>query len=41
MLVARHRRLLELFARELIAAGATARVITADLSDTDAVPALG
>jgi short-subunit dehydrogenase len=40
VLVARRREPLELFARELTDAGASAHVITADLADTDAVPAL-
>jgi short-subunit dehydrogenase len=40
VLVARRRERLELFARELTRAGASAHVITADLADTDAVPAL-
>lgn len=40
VLVARRRRPLETFARELAGAGASAHVITADLADTDAVPAL-
>ena len=40
VLVARSRQPLELLARELAGAGATAHVITADLADTDAVPAL-
>jgi NAD(P)-dependent dehydrogenase (short-subunit alcohol dehydrogenase family) len=40
ILVARHRESLDLLARDLASAGATAHVITADLSDTDAVPAL-
>jgi short-subunit dehydrogenase len=39
-LVGRRRRPLELLASELAGTGATAHVITADLSDTDAVPAL-
>lgn len=37
VLVARRREALELFAKEL---GVTAHIITADLADTDAVPAL-
>jgi short-subunit dehydrogenase len=40
VLVARRRPPLELLARELTGAGASAYVITADLADTDAVPAL-
>jgi short-subunit dehydrogenase len=40
VLVARHRPPLELFARGLAGVGASAHVITADLADTDAVPAL-
>lgn len=40
VLVARRREPLELFARELSGAGASAHVVTADLADTDAVPAL-
>jgi short-subunit dehydrogenase len=40
ILVARHREPNEALARELVGAGATAHVITADLADTDAVPAL-
>jgi short-subunit dehydrogenase len=40
VLVARRRQPLELFAQELTGAGATVHVITADLADTDAVPAL-
>jgi short-subunit dehydrogenase len=40
VLVARRREPLELFAQELTGAGASAHVITADLADTDAVPAL-
>jgi short-subunit dehydrogenase len=40
MLVARRREPLELLARELAGKGATAHVVTADLADTDAVPAL-
>jgi short-subunit dehydrogenase len=40
VLVARRRQPLELLARELADAGASAHVITADLADTDAVPAL-
>lgn len=40
VLVARRRQPLETFARELTGAGASAHVITADLADTDAVPAL-
>lgn len=40
VLVARRREPLELLARELAGAGAIAHVITADLADTDAVPAL-
>ena len=39
-LVARHPEPLERMARELTSAGATAQAITADLSDTDAVPRL-
>jgi short-subunit dehydrogenase len=40
VLVGRRRQPLELFARELTGAGASTHVVTADLSDTDAVPAL-
>jgi short-subunit dehydrogenase len=40
VLVARHRPSLDLFAQELTDTGASAHVITADLADTDAVPAL-
>jgi short-subunit dehydrogenase len=40
VLIARRRQPLELFARELAGTGASAHVITADLADTDAVPAL-
>jgi short-subunit dehydrogenase len=40
VLVARRRQPLESLAGELASAGATAHVITADLADTDAVPAL-
>jgi short-subunit dehydrogenase len=40
ILVARRREPLDLLARDLASAGATAHVITADLSDTDAIPAL-
>jgi short-subunit dehydrogenase len=40
ILVARRREPLDLLAKELANPGATAHVITADLSDTDAVPAL-
>lgn len=40
VLVARRQEPLELFAKDLIGAGATAHVITADLSDTNAIPAL-
>ena len=40
VLVARRREPLEAFARELAGTGASAHVITADLADTDAVPAL-
>ena len=40
VLVARNREPLEEFAGELTDAGASAHVITADLADTDAVPAL-
>jgi short-subunit dehydrogenase len=40
VLVARRREPLELFARELTGAGAGVHVITANLADTDAVPAL-
>lgn len=40
VLVARRRQALELFAQGLASAGVTAHVITADLADTDAVPAL-
>jgi short-subunit dehydrogenase len=40
VLVARRREPLDLLAKDLASAGATAHVITADLSDTDAVPAL-
>jgi short-subunit dehydrogenase len=40
VLVGRRRQPLELFARELTDAGANAHVVTADLADTGAVPAL-
>lgn len=40
VLVARRRQPLDLFAQDLTGAGASAHVITADLADTDAVPAL-
>jgi short-subunit dehydrogenase len=40
VLVARRRQPLDLFAQDLADAGASAHVITADLADTDAVPAL-
>jgi short-subunit dehydrogenase len=40
VLVGRRREPLELSARELTDAGASARVITADLADTEAVPTL-
>jgi len=40
ILVARRREPLEQLAKDLASAGATAHVITADLSDTDAIPAL-
>ncbi len=40
ILVARRREPLDLLAKDLASAGATAHVITADLSDTDAVPSL-
>src|SRR5262245_31056357 len=40
ILVARRRQPLDLLAKDLASTGATAHVITADLSDTDAVPAL-
>ena len=40
ILVARRREPLALLAKDLTSAGVTAHVITADLSDTDAVPAL-
>ncbi len=40
ILVARRREPLDLLAKDLASVGATAHVITADLSDTDAVPAL-
>jgi short-subunit dehydrogenase len=40
VLVARRRQTLELFAGALTSTGGSAQVITADLSDTDAVPAL-
>jgi short-subunit dehydrogenase len=40
VLVARSRQPLESFAQELTAAGATAQVVTADLADIDAIPAL-
>jgi short-subunit dehydrogenase len=40
VLVARRRELLEQLAGELISAGATVHVIPADLSDTNAIPAL-
>jgi len=40
ILVARRREPLELLAKDLAGAGATAHVITADLSDIDTIPAL-
>ena len=40
VLVARSRQALELFAQALTGTGVTAHVITADLADIDAVPAL-
>ncbi|MBV8988604.1 MAG: SDR family NAD(P)-dependent oxidoreductase, partial [Solirubrobacterales bacterium] len=40
VLVARRRQPLDLFAQDLTSAGANAHVITADLANTDAVPAL-
>jgi short-subunit dehydrogenase len=40
VLVGRRRQPLELLAEELTGAGASAHVLTADLADTDAVPAL-
>jgi short-subunit dehydrogenase len=40
ILVARRREPLDLLAKDLASAGATAHVITADLSDTNAIPAL-
>src|SRR5438270_10834661 len=40
VLVARRRRLLDSFAEDLAGAGTSARVIAADLADTDAVGAL-
>ena len=40
VLVARRQEPLDLLAKDLASAGATAHVITADLSDTDAIPAL-
>jgi short-subunit dehydrogenase len=40
VLVARRRRPLDSLAQDLVNAGASAHVITADLADTDAVPAL-
>jgi short-subunit dehydrogenase len=40
VLVARRREPLDLLAKDLASAGATAHVITADLSDTAAIPAL-
>jgi short-subunit dehydrogenase len=40
VLVARRRHALELFAQGLTGAGVTAHMITADLADTDAIPAL-
>ena len=40
VLVARHRQYLDALADALIASGASAHVVTADLSDTDAVPTL-
>ncbi len=40
VLVARRRQPLDLFAQGLTGAGVSAHVITADLADTDAVPAL-
>jgi short-subunit dehydrogenase len=40
VLVARRRKLLDPLAQDLASAGATAHVITADLADTQAIPAL-
>ena len=40
VLVARNRQPLDVFAQDLAGIGASAHVITADLADTDAVPAL-
>jgi short-subunit dehydrogenase len=40
VLVARRRQPLDVFAQDLVDGGASTRVITADLSDTEAVPAL-
>lgn len=40
VLVGRHQERLDLLAKELTKLGATAHVITADLSDTNAIPAL-
>ena len=40
VLVARDRQPLDVFAQDLADIGASAHVITADLADTDAVPAL-
>lgn len=40
ILVARRREPLDLLAKDIACIGATAHVITADLSDTDAIPAL-
>ena len=40
VLVARRRQALSLFAQDMTEAGVSAHVITADLADTDAVPAL-
>ena len=40
ILVARHQEPLNVLAKDLASAGATVHVITADLSDTDAIPAL-
>ena len=40
VLVARRRQPLELLAQDVVSAGVSAHIITADLADTDAVPAL-
>src|SRR5579859_5176918 len=40
VLVARRRQPLEVFAQDVVSSGLRAHVITADLADTDAIPAL-